>query len=334
MINLMSDTVTRPTPSMLKAMMSAEVGDDVFKEDPSINHLQEKVADLFGMEDALFCPSGTMTNQIAIQVQTGRLDEMICEQSSHVYRSETGGYAANAGIGVKLLHGTNGKITADQIAKDINPDYDWVPRSSLVVLENTCNFGGGSYYRKEEIQPITDLCKEKGLALHLDGARIFNALTASGDTARDMGQLFDSISVCLSKGLGAPVGSLLVGSRELVKQARRVRKVRGGGMRQAGFLAAAGTYALDNHLDRLQEDHDRAKILGEQLAKKSFIENIRPIHTNILIFDVKAPMTAATYLEDLKSKGILAVAFGPQTVRFVTHLDITEDQFQELVRVL
>ncbi len=333
-INLISDTVTKPTPGMLKAMMSAEVGDDVFQEDPTINHLQEKLADLFGMEAGLFCPSGTMTNQIAIHVHTDRLDELICDQSSHVYRSETGGYAANSGVAVKLIDGDHGKITVDQIRASINPDYDWVPRSSLVVLENTCNFGGGCYYTNQEIEPISQLCKEKGLALHLDGARLFNALVESGDDLKDTGRLFDSISICLSKGLGAPVGSVLLGNQSFIKQARRVRKVRGGGMRQAGYLAAACVYALDNHVERLREDHVKAKQIAALLATKPFVENIRPVHTNILIFDVAEPYTADRYLAELKQKGIIAAAFGPQTVRFVTHLDVTEVMMNRLMEVL
>jgi len=333
-INLISDTVTRPTPAMLEAMMQAEVGDDVFRECPTINKLEAKAAALFGKEAALFCPSGTMTNQIAINVHTERLDELICEAYSHVYQYETGGYGFNSGIAVNLVHGQHGKMTAAQIEAVIRPDYDWLPRSRLVVLENTCNKGGGSYYTLDEIKPIRKLCKEKGLRLHLDGARLFNALVETGESTLDHGQLFDSISICLSKGLGAPVGSLLIGDQKTLKQARRVRKVMGGGMRQAGYLAAAGIYALDNHVERLKEDNAHAKRLGVVLSESSFAENVRPVKSNILIFDVKAPYTADSFLEVLKEKGIAAVPFGPQTVRFVTHLDVSADMVERVVGVL
>lgn len=334
MINLVSDTVTQPTPEMLHAMMNAAVGDDVFKEDPTVNALQEKAAAMFGMESALFCPSGTMTNQIGIKVHTRPLDELICDELSHVYQSEVGGYAFHSGLAVKLLPGVNGKINAEQIEKAIKPDYDWMPKSRLVVLENTCNIGGGAYYTKEEIRPITELCKAKGLSLHLDGARIFNALVESGDTPQEMGSLFDSISICLSKGLGAPVGSLLLGSQPFIKEARRVRKAMGGGMRQAGYLAAAGIYALDHHIERLKIDNNRAKELGKALASVSVVENIRPVYSNIVFFDVKAPMNAPHFLEILLSKGIKATSFGPQTLRFVTHLDYTEAMHQKVLSAL
>ncbi len=334
MINLISDTVTKPTPDMLQAMFAAEVGDDVFGEDPTVKALEVKAAAMFGMESAVFCPSGTMTNQIAIKVHTRPLDELICEELSHVYQSEVGGYAFHSGIAVKLLPGQNGKITADQVAKAIKPDYDWMPVSRLVVLENTCNIGGGTYYTKEEIAPIAQLCKDRGLALHLDGARIFNALVESGDTPADIGSLFDSISICLSKGLGAPVGSLLLGNQSFIKTARRVRKAMGGGMRQAGYLAAAGIYALDHHIDRLKIDNNKAKELGAALQGVPHVVHIRPVCSNIVFFDVAAPMTAALFLEQLAAKGIKATSFGPQTLRFVTHLDYSDQMHQEVLAVL
>jgi threonine aldolase len=333
-INLISDTVTRPTTAMLKAMMEAEVGDDVFGEDPSINALEAKAAQLFRKEAALFCPSGTMTNQIAIKTHTHPLDEVICDEYSHIYQYETGGYAFNSGVAINLIKGTHGKITADQIATAIKPTYDWLPNSSLVVLENTCNKGGGSYYTIDEIRPIQQLCKEKSLKLHLDGARLFNALVETGESTHDVGEVFDSISICLSKGLGAPVGSLLIGDTAFIRQARRYRKVMGGGMRQAGYLAAAGIYALDHHVERLKEDNQRAKIIGATLSKRSYVEDVRPVKTNILIFDVKPPYTAASFLEKLMEYGIQASPFGPQTVRFVTHLDFTEAMMEEVLRVL
>ena len=334
MINLISDTVTKPTPGMLKAMMSARVGDDVFRDDPTVNALEEKAATLFGKEAALFCPSGTMTNQIAIQVNTDRLDEMICDHYSHVYQYETGGYASNSGVAVNLIKGSHGKITAEQVETAIRPDYDWLPNSKLVVLENTCNKGGGSYYTLEDIQPIHDLCKQKGLRFHLDGARIFNALVESGEVPKDHGALFDSVSICLSKGLGAPVGSLLLGDAALMKKARKLRKAMGGGMRQAGYLAAAGIYALDHHVERLKEDNDRAKLLGKVLSQMSYVEGVRPVQSNILIFDVQSTWTADSFLEKLKREGILASAFGPQTIRFVLHLGVNGEMVDRVVGVL
>ncbi len=333
-INLISDTVTKPTPEMLKAMISAQVGDDVFGEDPTVNALEEKAATMFGKPAALFCPSGTMTNQIAIKAHTQPLDEVICDHYSHVYQYETGGYAYNSGVAINLIEGTNGKITADQIATAIKPVFDWLPLSRLVVLENTANKGGGSYYTLEEVEPISQLCKDKGLALHLDGARLFNALVETEESTLAIGGLFDSISICLSKGLGAPVGSLLIGSVDFIKKARRIRKVMGGGMRQAGYLAAAGIYALGHHVERLKEDNQRAKILGEALASKSWVESVRPVKTNIVIFDLVAPQTAADFLEKIKAVGINAAPFGPATVRFVTHLDFIENMLEKTLEVL
>ncbi len=334
MINIISDTVTTPTPGMLDAMMSAQVGDDVFKQDPSINALQEKAAAMFGKEAGLFCPSGTMTNQIAINVHTDRLDEMICHKYSHVYQYETGGYGFNSGIAVNLLDGPHGKITADQVAAAIKPVYDWLPISKLVVLENTNNKGGGSYYRLDEIKPITDLCKERGLRLHLDGARIFNALAETGESTLDVGNHFDTVSICLSKGLGAPVGSLLLGPADFIAKARRVRKVMGGGMRQAGFLAAAGLYALENNVDRLKEDHEHARIIEAKLKSLPYIENVRPVQTNLIIFDVKPPLTSDVYIAKLKEHNINAAAYGPQTMRFVTHLDFSRAMLDKLLVTL
>lgn len=334
MINLISDTVTKPTPAMLQAMMDATVGDDVFGEDPTIKALEEKGAQLFGKPAALFCPSGTMTNQIAIKVHTQPLDEVICDEYSHVYQYETGGYAFNSGVSMNLIKGTNGKITAAQVAAAVKPVYDWLPISKLVVLENTCNKGGGSYYTLDEIEPIKAVCKDKGLGLHLDGARLFNALVETGESTQAVGELFDSISICLSKGLGAPVGSLLIGEKEFIRQARRFRKVMGGGMRQAGYLAAAGIYALENNIERLKEDNERAKAIGAVLEKLSYVSEVRPVQSNIVIFDVKAPWTADSFLEKLAEKGINASPFGPQTVRLVTHLDVTADMIADTIQIL
>lgn len=333
-INLMSDTVTKPTQEMLKAMMQAEVGDDVFGEDPSVNALEAKGAAMFGKDAAVFCPSGTMTNQIAIKVHTNPLDEVICDIYSHIYQYETGGYAYNSGVGVNLIQGINGKITATQVASAIKPVYDWLPISRLVVLENTCNKGGGSYYTIDEIQSIRKICQENGLALHLDGARLFNALVETEESTEEVGDLFDSISICLSKGLGAPVGSLLIGNDDFIKQARRVRKVMGGGMRQAGYLAAAGIYALEHHVNRLKKDNQSAKILGETLEKLPYVASVRPVQSNIVIFDLKPEKSAEGLLKELAAFDIKAVPFGPQTVRFVTHLDFTEAMLEKTIKVL
>ncbi|WP_020537781.1 threonine aldolase family protein [Lewinella cohaerens] len=330
MINLISDTVTKPSQAMLAAMMAAEVGDDVFGQDPTVNELEAYTAALFGKEKALFCPSGTMTNQIAIKTHTQPLDEVICDYTSHVYQYETGGYAFHSGVSMNLLQGTNGKITADQIAAAIKPDYDWLPVSRLVVIENTCNKGGGSIYQLPEIQPIRALCSEKGLALHLDGARLFNALVETGESPSDWGAAFDSVSICLSKGLGAPVGSLLLGEAAFIKKARRLRKVMGGGMRQAGYLAAAGLYALKNNVDRLAIDNERARKIGAILATKDYVETVRPVQSNIVIFDLAGETTAADFLEKLEEKGILGVAFGPQTIRLTFHLDVTEEMINRV----
>ena len=334
MINLISDTVTKPTKAMLDAMFQAEVGDDVFQADPTVNALQEKAAAMFGMEAALFCPSGTMTNQIAINVHTSDLEEVICEESSHIYQSEVGGYAYNSRVGVKLLHGENGKITAEQVKNAINPDYDWVPKSSLVVVENTCNKGGGSIYTLDELRPISAVCRENGLGLHLDGARVFNALVETGDSPLEYGKVFDSISICLSKGLGCPVGSLLLGNQQFIKQARRLRKAMGGGMRQAGFLAAAGIFALENNIERLKIDNNRAKQIGEILENLPYVKTLRPVQSNIVIFDLSPEITAAEYITELEKYGILAVPFGPQTVRFTTHLDLTDKMIEQVLEIL
>ena len=334
MINLISDTVTKPTPEMLRAMMNAEVGDDVFGADPTVNKLEKLASEMFGKQAAVYCPSGTMTNQIAIKTHTQPLDELICDIDSHVYQYETGGYGFNSGIGIKLLQGKHGKITPDQISSSVNPDYDWLPHSRLVVIENSCNKGGGSMYTLEEIKSIAKTCKDLGLSLHLDGARLFNVLVETGDTTQEIGSQFDSISICLSKGLGAPVGSLLIGDAGFIKQARRYRKVMGGGMRQAGYLAAAGIYALENHVERLKIDNNRAKEIGKLLEDVSYVSGMKPVYTNILIFDVVDQVSVNDFLDKLRSKGIAATAFGPQSVRFTFHLDITEQDMDELKNIL
>ena len=327
-IDLRSDTVTKPTPGMKEAMFSAPIGDDVFGEDPTISALEEKLAGMFGMEAGLFCPSGTMTNQIAIRLHTRIQTEVICHKYSHIYLYEGGGIMANSLASVKLLDGDLGKITASQVAASINPDDIHAPETTMVSLENTMNKGGGSIYTLEEVIPIQKVCQEHGLKLHLDGARLFNALVASGESPKDWGAQFDTISICLSKGLGCPVGSVLLGSKADIKRARKVRKVMGGGMRQAGFLAAAGIYALDHQVERLKEDHARARALGEMLLKKSFVLEVLPVATNIAIARLDG-ITPEFFLEKLREKEIKAVKFGPDLVRFVTHHDFGDDQLEE-----
>lgn len=334
MINLISDTVTKPTPAMLQAMMQAAVGDDVFREDPTVQALEEKCAALFGHEAALFCPSGTMANQIAIKVHTRPLDEVICDEMSHIFQYEVGGYAFHSGVGVNLLRGENGIVNAAMVEAAIKPRYDWLPVSRLVVLENTCNKGGGSIYALSAIRDIRAVCQKHGLALHLDGARVFNALVETGDAPADLGREFDSISVCLSKGLGAPVGSVLIGSTAFINEARRVRKAMGGGMRQVGYLAAAGIYALDHHVDRLRDDHAHAHKLAQALEPLPWVAGIRPVQSNIVIFDLHAPVTPTALFEYLAPFGIKASAFGPMTVRFVTHLEVTRADVEEVVKRL
>lgn len=331
-VDLRSDTVTKPTPGMLEAMWSAKVGDDVFGEDETINELEQKAATMFGMEAGIFCPSGTMTNQIAIKCFTQPLDELIADQTAHVYRYEGGGIAFNSGVSTRLLNGYRGIITPEMIEPEINAENIHYPHTSLVVLENTVNKGGGSCYTLNDIKPIAELCQAKSLKLHLDGARIFNALVHTGDKAADYGKYFNGISVCLSKGLGAPVGSVLLADKDTIKYARRIRKVLGGGMRQAGFLAAAGIYALDHHVERLKIDHTHARILGDELSKLSWVSNVLPVETNIVLFDTIDPATAI--LAKLVAKGIKAIDTAKHRIRFVTHLDVHAEQVEYLVDVL
>lgn len=330
-IDFRSDTVTKPTPGMLEAMISAKVGDDVFGEDETVNALEEKLAAMFNMEAALFCPSGTMSNQIAIKCFTQPMDEVICDQTAHVYRYEGGGIAYNSMASVRLLNGERGILTPEMIEPEINADNIHYPHSSLVVLENTVNKGGGKCYKLSQIAPIHNLCAIKGIKLHLDGARIFNALVATGDKAKDYGHYFDGISVCLSKGLGAPVGSVLLSSKATIKKANRIRKVLGGGMRQAGFLAAAGIYALDHHVNRLAEDHQHAKALANALQEAKYVEAVMPVETNIVLFDVAKGLKADQVVKALEGRGILCNSTSDKTIRFVTHLDISSAMIDKAI---
>ena len=328
-IDLRSDTVTKPTPEMLEAMMKAKVGDDVLGEDPTIKKLEEKVAKIFGMEAGLFCPSGTMTNQIAIRVLTQPQQEVVCDKRSHIYNYEGGGIAYNSFCSVKLIDGPYGILSPDLIEPAINEDDIHLPETGLIALENTVNKGGGSVYYLDQLIAIKALCDKHNLPLHLDGARVFNALVASGESAAEYGEIFDTISVCLSKGLGTPVGSVLLGSRALIKKALRVRKVFGGGMRQGGYLAAAGIYALDNHIERLADDHQRAKSIAEMLQSKSFVKQVMPVKTNIIIFSLDN-INPTAILEKLEEEKILAIPFGENQIRMVTHLDFDDRMLERL----
>ena len=334
MIDFRSDTVTLPSPAMLAYMQAAPVGDDVFGEDPSINALEAKTAGLFGMEAGLFCPSGTMTNQLAIKTHTQAGDEVICEELSHIYQYEGGGIASNSGASVKLLRGNRGRITAEQVLAAIHPEDVHKPISKLVSLENTCNRGGGACYDFSEIEAIQKVAKSNGLGLHLDGARIFNALVHKKEDPTQYGKVFDSISICLSKGLGAPVGSVLLGSTPFIKKARRWRKVFGGGMRQAGSLAAAGIYALDNHVERLKEDHAKALEIKTALLKKDFVKEIFEVETNIVIAHIEGKYNATQLAAVLKEKNILVIAMTPALIRFVVHLDISNEMLASTLETI
>ena len=317
---------------MLEAMMKAKVGDDVLGEDPTVTQLEQKLAGLFNMEAGLFCPSGTMTNQIAIKCHTQPMDEVICDQRSHVYRYEAGGIAYHSMASVRLLDGPLGILSDKMIEPEINEANIHYPNSTLVVLENTVNRGGGACYSLSQIAAISSLCKRRGLKLHLDGARIFNALIATGECSQDYGQYFDSISVCLSKGLGAPVGSVLLGSKEFITKANKIRKAFGGGMRQAGFLAAAGIYALDHHIDRLEIDHQHALVLSKALQKVSYVKLVLPVATNLVVFQVAEGYVASKVVEKLAQSGIACSTTGPDTIRMVTHLDISSEMIETTVQ--
>jgi len=329
-----SDTVTRPTPAMLEFMTKAPVGDDVFAEDPSVNHLERLAAGIFGYEAAIFCPSGTMTNQIAIKCHTNPGDEVICEKNSHIYVYEGGGIAFNSGASVRLIDGDRGRITAAQLEEAINPDDVHRPVSRLVGLENTSNRGGGSCYDLTEIERIREVCQRRGLILHLDGARLFNALIAKKEDPINYGNLFHSISICLSKSLGAPVGSVLLGSSDMIRRARRIRKVFGGGMRQAGYLAAAGIYALENHVERLAQDHLHARMIENALREKAFVDQVLPVETNIIIASFRAPYTPQEFMDAMKKENILMFAISPTQVRMVLHLDITPEMVERTIHVI
>lgn len=333
-INLVSDTVTRPSVEMLNVMFNAKVGDDVYKQDPTVNELEETLADLFGMEAALFFPSGTMANQTAIKLHTQPGEQVICDKYSHIYHYEGGGASFNSGVSCCLVDGKRGMITAELVKNAINdPDFYHAPLTSLVSIENTTNKGGGACYDIETLQAIKQVCTENNLKYHLDGARLWNALVAKKQHPKQFGELFDTISVCLSKGLGAPVGSVLLGTREDMKRALRIRKIFGGGMRQSGYLAAAGLYALQNNINRLEIDHRRAKELGSLLEKMPWVANVESVETNILIFGLQPSVDEKLFMEKLKQKGILISSMGHGKLRIVTHLDYKEVMHEYVMEV-
>jgi threonine aldolase len=334
-INLISDTVTKPTPEMLQAMFNAKVGDDVFKQDPTVNEFERIVADLFGMEAALFFPTGTMANQTAIKLNTNPGDQIICDKWSHIHLYESGGASSNSGVNFNLLDGSRGMITAEQVKEGINdPEFYHTPMSKMVGIENTTNKGGGACYEIEELQKIKKVCVDHNLKYHLDGARLWNAMIAKKQHPKQFGELFDTISVCFSKGLGCPIGSVLLSDAETIHRALRIRKIFGGNMRQSGYLAAAGIYALQNNINRLEEDHKRAKELGQVLEQLTWIEKVAPVETNILIFEVKKALDEKKVIEKFKDKGILISSMGQGKLRIVTHLDYRQVMHEYVLEAL
>ena len=322
-VDLRSDTVTKPSKGMLDAMMSAKVGDDVFEEDPTVNLLQNRLANMFGKPKALFFPSGSMANQTAIKLHTNPGEQVICDKYSHIYNYEAGGVSFNSGVSCNLIDGNRGMFTAEQVKKAINPDAFYYSQTSLVEVENTTNKGGGACWDFEELKRIRAICNQHKLGYHLDGARLWNALVVKQETTKDYGQLFDTISVCLSKGLGCPIGSVLIGDEAIMKNAIRVRKVFGGNMRQVGYLAAAGLYALDNNIERLKEDHNKAKEIGQVLKSLSYIKKVEPVETNIIIFQLNSGIDENNFTKKLKDKNIHIIGMGGGKLRIVTHLDYT-----------
>lgn len=334
-INLVSDTVTKPTSKMLEHMIGAEVGDDVFKEDPTVNELERKVAEMFGKEAAIFTPSGTMANQIAIKLHTQPGNQVICDKTAHIYNYENGGIAVNSSCSVKLADGDRGRFTVKDVKAllQVNGPY-YMQESALVSIENTTNLGGGATWDYNEIVKISELCKENNLPFHMDGARLFNALVANNETPKQYGDVFDTISICISKGLGAPVGSVLMGTKEHIKKALRIRKMLGGGMRQVGFLAAACIFALDNNVERLSDDHEKAKILGDALKKQSYIKHVLDVETNIIIFELNDSISEIDFMKILNDNNIYIVSMGGGKLRMTTHLDFRNKDLEIVLKVL
>ncbi|PNQ72897.1 threonine aldolase [Hanstruepera neustonica] len=333
-IDLRSDTVTRPSKGMLEAMMQAKVGDDVFDEDPTVKVLEQRLANMFGKPRALFFPSGSMANQTALKLHTQPGEQVICDKTAHIYNYEAGGASFNSGISCKLLDGKRGMFTAKQVEEAINPDAFYYAKTTLVEVENTANRGGGSCWDFEEIKKIRKVCDKHELGFHLDGARIWNALVEKNESPKQYGELFDTISVCLSKGLGCPIGSVLIGDEEIMKDAVRIRKVFGGNMRQVGYLAASGLYALDNNINRLTEDHKRAKEIGAVLINQSYIKSVEPIETNIIIFELNDTVNEDQFISSLDKEGIKLIGMGSGKLRIVTHLDYTDTMHSKFLSIL
>lgn len=335
MIDLRSDTITKPSEGMLKAMLNAKVGDDVYKEDPTVNELENHLAEMFGKQKALFFPSGSMANQTAIKLHTNPGEQVIADKWAHVYNYEGGGASFNSGVSFKLIDGHRGMFSAGHVEDSINPpDFYHSPLTKLVAIENTTNKGGGACWDITELIKIKRVCNDNGLGYHLDGARIWNAIVAKKEDPKQYGNLFDTISVCLSKGLGCPIGSVLIGNEKIMANAIRIRKILGGATRQVGYLAAAGLYALENNIERMVEDHLRAIEISEALSKISMVENVEPIETNIVIFSFTDGQSEEIFLKNMKKHEILLSDMGSGKFRMVTHLDYTHEQHNQLIRVL
>ncbi len=334
-INLVSDTVTKPTPEMLSCMMKAEVGDDVFREDPTVLELESKVATMFGKEAALFTPSGTMANQIAINIHTQPGKQVVCDKTAHIYNFENGGIAVNSGCSVKLIDGDRGRYSADDLknAIQVHSTY-YMQETGLVSIENTTNLGGGATWNLEDVKKISEVCKENNIPFHMDGARLFNALVANNETPKQYGELFDTLSICISKGLGAPVGSVLMGTKDHIKKALRVRKIMGGGMRQVGYLAAACIYALENNVERLADDHVRAKKIEKTLKKQNYIKSVLTVETNIVIFELNETISQDYFMKKLNENNIYIVSMGGGKLRMTTHLDFNDADLEIVLSVL
>ena len=331
-VDLRSDTVTVPTKGMLEFMMDSNVGDDVYGEDPTVNQLQNKVASIFGKDVGMFFPSGTMANQTAIKLHTNPGEQVICDKYSHIYNYEGGGASFNSGVSFSLIDGERGMFNAKQAADSINPkDFYHSPLSSLIAVENTTNKGGGACWNINELKQIKKIAKLNNLGMHLDGARIWNALIANGDNPLEIGKIFDTISVCLSKGLGCPIGSVLIGDKNIMNNALRIRKILGGGMRQAGYLANAGLYALDNNIERLSEDHKKAKEIGEVLMKSKFVKSVEKIETNIVIFELKKDISEFSFIKKLNKLNIKLISMGSNKLRLVTHLNYTNNHHEYFI---
>ena len=333
-IDLRSDTVTKPSKEMLEAMIQAKVGDDVFREDPTVNKLEKRISKMFGKEKGLFFPSGTMANQTALKLHTNPGDQVICDKYAHIYNYESGGASFNSGVSCKLIDGNRGMFTAKQVEEAINPDAYYYSKTSLVEIENTTNKGGGACWDFDDILKIKKVCDDNELGFHLDGARLWNTLVAKKENTKQYGEVFDTISVCLSKGLGCPIGSVLVGDSKIMNDAIRIRKIFGGNMRQAGYLAAAGLYALENNMDRLNVDHKKAKEIGEELTKLSIVRIVEPIETNIVIFQLNDEVNEKLFVTQLANKNIHIISMGSSKLRMVTHLDYTDDMHDRLIKEL